>query len=207
MKFGDKTKLFRAMGLAAVLGLTVGCAPQTQLLSSSAVDRPITMGLSAADFEQAAAAATQSMLLSGAVDRNDGKKNIMVVSTVLNDTMQRIDTDQLVKKIRVELLRSGKVQVTTAIGLHGAEDQMNTAFSELSQSRKVDRSTLVKQKLAAPNMSLSGKILQRNNRVDRNKELVEYYFQMTLSDLQNGLAVWEGEEQISKLGSAKGTSW
>ena len=30
---------------------------------------------------------------------------------------------------------------------------------------------------------------------------------MTLSDLQNGLAVWEGEEQISKLGSAKGTSW
>lgn len=207
MKFGNKTKLFRAMGLVAVLGLTVGCAPQTQLLSSSAVDRPITMGLSAADFEQAAAAATQSMLLSGAVDRNDGKKNIMVVSTVLNDTMQRIDTDQLVKKIRVELLRSGKVQVTTAIGLHGAEDQMNTAFSELSQSRKVDRSTLVKQKLAAPNMSLSGKILQRNNRVDRNKELVEYYFQMTLSDLQNGLAVWEGEEQISKLGSAKGTSW
>jgi len=101
MKFGDKTKLFRAMGLAAVLGLTVGCAPQTQLLSSSAVDRPITLGLSAADFEQAAAAATQSMLLSGAVDRNDGKKNIMVVSTVLNDTMQRIDTDQLVKKIRV----------------------------------------------------------------------------------------------------------
>ncbi len=207
MNFGDKTKLCRAMGLAVVLGMTAGCAPQTQLLSSSAVDRPITLGLSAADFEQAAASATQSMLASGAVDRSDGKKNIMVVSTVLNDTMQRIDTDQLVKKIRVELLRSGKVQVTTAIGLHGAEDQMNTAFSELSQSRKVDRNTLVKQKLAAPNMSLSGKILQRNNRVDRNKELVEYYFQMTLSDLQNGLAVWEGEEQISKLGSAKGTSW
>jgi uncharacterized protein (TIGR02722 family) len=207
MKIQSASALFRVAGMAALLGLTVGCAPQTQLLSSSSVDRPITLGLSAADFEQAAAAATQSMLESGAVERNDGKKNIMVVSSVLNDTMQRIDTDQLVKKIRVELLRSGKVMVTTAIGLNGAEDQMNTAFSELSQSRKVDRSTLVKQKLAAPNMSLSGKILQRNNRVDGNKELVEYYFQMTLSDLQNGLAVWEGEEQISKLGSAKGTSW
>ncbi|TYP65086.1 penicillin-binding protein activator LpoB [Stutzerimonas stutzeri] len=207
MKIQSASAFFQVAAMAALLGLTVGCAPQTQLLSSSSVDRPITLGLSAADFEQAAAAATQSMLESGAVERNDGKKHIMVVSNVLNDTMQRIDTDQLVKKIRVELLRSGKVMVTTAIGLNGAEDQMNTAFSELSQSRKVDRSTLVKQKLAAPNMSLSGKILQRNNRVDGNKELVEYYFQMTLSDLQNGLAVWEGEEQISKLGSAKGTSW
>src|SRR5690606_16549559 len=132
---------------------------------------------------------------------------VMVVSTILNATMQRIDTDQLVKKIRVELLQSGKGQVTTAIGLNGAEDQMNTAFSELSQSRKVARSTLVRQQLAAPNMSLSGKILQRNNRIDNRKQLVEYYFQLTLSDLRNGLAVWEGEEQISKMGSNKGTSW
>lgn len=199
--------LLRAGGLAVVLALTAGCAPQTQLLSSSAVDRPVTLGLSAADFEHAAAEATQSLLASGAVDRHDGKKNIMVVSTVLNDTMQRIDTDQLVKKIRVELLRSGKVMVTTAIGLGGAEDQMNTAFSELSQSRKIDRSTLVQQKLAAPNMSLSGKLLQRNNRIDKRRELVEYYFQLTLTDLQNGLAVWEGEEQISKMGSARSTSW
>ena len=199
--------LLRTAGLAAALALTVGCAPQTQLLSSSAVDRPVTLGLSAADFEHAAAAATQSLLTSGAVDRHDGKKNIMVVSTVLNDTMQRIDTDQLIKKIRVELLRSGKVMVTTAIGLGGAEDQMNTAFSELSQSRKIDRSTLVQQKLAAPNMSLSGKLIQRNNRIDKRRELVEYYFQLTLTDLQNGLAVWEGEEQISKVGDGRSISW
>lgn len=207
MNHTGKTTMIRKAGLAAALLLAVGCAPQTQLLTSSSADRPITLGLSAADFEQAAASATQSLLASGAVDRTDGKKHVMVVSTVLNDTMQRIDTDQLIKKIRVELLQSGKVLVTTAIGLNGAEDQMNTAFSELSQSRKIDRSTLVKQQLAAPNMSLSGKILQRNNRIDNRKQLVEYYFQMTLTDLQNGLAVWEGEEQISKLGSNKGTSW
>lgn len=207
MKHIGKPTMIRSACLAAALLLTVGCAPQTQLLSSSSADRPVTMGLSAADFEQAAAAATQSLLASGAVDRSDGKKHVMVVSTILNDTMQRIDTDQLIKKIRVELLQSGKVQVTTAIGLNGAEDQMNTAFSELSQSRKVDRSTLVRQQLAAPDMSLSGKILQRNNRIDNRKQLVEYYFQLTLSDLRNGLAVWEGEEQISKMGSNKGTSW
>jgi uncharacterized protein (TIGR02722 family) len=131
----------------------------------------------------------------------------MVVSTVLNDTMQRIDTDQLVKKIRVDLLRSGKVLTTTAIGLDGAEDQMTQAYAELAQSRKIDRASLVKQRLTAPNMSLSGKIIQRNNRVDGDKQLVEYYIQLTLTDLATGLAVWEGETPIRKLGSAKGTSW
>jgi len=202
-----RNTLIKALALTTVLGLAAGCTPQTQLLPQGGVDQPVTMGLSGSDFAQAASDAVQSMLTSGAVDRTDGKKNIMVVSTVLNDTMQRIDTDQLVKKIRVDLLRSGKVLTTTAIGLNGAEDKMTQAYAELSQSRKVDRSTVVRQRLAAPNMSLSGKIIQRNNRVDGNKQLVEYYFQLTLTDLSNGLAIWEDETPIRKLGSAKGTSW
>lgn len=202
-----RNTLIKTLALTAAFGLASGCTPQTQLLTPGATDQPVTMGLSGSDFTQAASDAVQSMLSSGAVDRNDGKKNIMVVSTVLNDTMQRIDTDQLVKKIRVDLLRSGKVLTTTAIGLNGAEDKMTQAYGELSQSRKVDRSTVVRQRLAAPNMSLSGKIIQRNNRVDGNKQLVEYYFQLTLTDLSNGLAIWEGETPIRKLGSAKGTSW
>ncbi|MGB2130530.1 MAG: penicillin-binding protein activator LpoB [Marinobacterium sp.] len=199
--------LIKALALTAAVGFAAGCTPQTQLLTPGTPNAPVTMGLSGSDFAQAASDAVQSMLTSGAVDRNDGKKNIMVVSTVLNDTMQRIDTDQLVKKIRVDLLRSGKVLTTTAIGLNGAEDKMTQAYAELSQSRKIDHTTRVRQRLAAPNMSLSGKIIQRNNRVDGNKQLVEYYFQLTLTDLSNGLAIWEGETPIQKLGSAKGTSW
>jgi len=202
-----QTALVKALGLTLALGIAAGCTPETQLLPSDSTNAPVTMGLSGSDFEQAAADAVQSLLSSGAVDRTDGKKNIMVVSTVLNDTMQRIDTDQLVKKIRVDLLRSGKVLTTTAIGLDGAEDQMTQAYAELAQSRKIDRASLVKQRLTAPNMSLSGKIIQRNNRVDSDKQLVEYYIQLTLTDLATGLAVWEGETPIRKLGSAKGTSW
>ncbi|MDO6561819.1 penicillin-binding protein activator LpoB [Amphritea sp. 1_MG-2023] len=197
----------KAIALSAFVLIISGCTPQTQMLTPGATDEPITMGLSGTDFAQASVDAVQSMLTSGAVDRNDGKKNIMVVSSIINDTMQRIDTDQLVKKIRIELLRSGKVMTTTAIGLHGAEDKMNSVYSELSQSKKVDRNSVVKQALTAPNMSLSGKIIQRNNRVDDGRQLVEYYFQLSLTDLKHGLAVWEGETPIRKIGSAKGTSW
>lgn len=196
------------VGAAVVLvGLISACAPETKLLTPGQSEQPVIVGLSNTDFEKAATEAIQSMLSSGAVDRTDGKKHIMVVSNILNDTMQRIDTDQLVKKIRVELLRSGKVKTTTAIGLNGAEDQMNAVYSQLEKSKKINRDTLVKQSLTAPNLSLSGKIIQRNNRTDSGKQLVEYYFQLSLTDLSDGLAIWEGETPIRKLTGSDSVSW
>ncbi len=188
------------------LGLS-GCSQKTVVLHPGDVDRPVTAGLSITDFEKAANEAVLSMLLSGAVDPVNGKKNILVISNILNDTMQRIDTDQLVKKIRIALLQSGKVKTTTAMGLNGPEDKMNQAYGQLSRSQKINKSTLKKQSWTAPNMSLSGKILQRNNRVDSGAQLIDYYFQLTLTDLGDGLAIWEGETPIQKLTSSKTVSW
>ncbi|MBY4675524.1 penicillin-binding protein activator LpoB [Marinobacterium arenosum] len=204
---GYLNKSGKALGLALMMALSVGCAPKTQMLNQVQADEITTAGLTNTDFEQAAGEAVQSMLRSGAVDRSDGKKNILVISSILNDTMQRLDTDQLVKKIRVELLQSGKVKTTTAIGLNGAEDQMNTKYAQLSQSSKVNQKTVVRQRFTAPNLSLSGKIIQRNNRLESDRELVEYYFQLTLTDLSDGLAVWEGETPIRKLTGANTVSW
>ncbi|MCO4758002.1 MAG: penicillin-binding protein activator LpoB [Oceanospirillaceae bacterium] len=199
--------ILKVTGLSVLVTLTTACAPQTQLLKPGVNEVPTTTGLTNTDFEQAASDAVQSMLVSGSVDRADGKKNILVISSILNDTMQRIDTDQLVKKIRVELLRSGKVKTTTAIGLNGAEDAMNNKYAQLAQSRKVNQSTVVKQRFTAPNLSLSGKIIQRNNRLESDNQLIEYYFHLTLTDLSDGLAIWEGETPIRKVTGSKTVSW
>lgn len=199
--------MLKVTGLSVLVSLTTACAPQTQLLKPGVNEAPTTTGLTNTDFAQAASDAVQSMLLSGSVDRTDGKKNILVISSILNDTMQRIDTDQLVKKIRVELLRSGKVKTTTAIGLNGAEDVMNNKYAQLAQSRKVNQSTVVKQRFTAPNLSLSGKIIQRNNRLESDHQLIEYYFHLTLTDLSDGLAIWEGETPIRKVTGSKTVSW
>jgi len=200
-------KFSKAAALSLFMVLGVGCAPQTQLLRSGMNDMPVIAGLSNSDFKQAASEAVQSMLRSGSVDRSDGKKNILVISSILNDTMQRIDTDQLIKKIRIELLQSGKVKTTTAIGLNGSEDVMNQKYSQLSLSKKINKNTLVRQKLTAPNLSLSGKIIQRNNQLKSSSQLVEYYFQLTLTDLSDGLAIWEGETAIRKVTSSNSVSW
>ncbi|MCC6507145.1 MAG: penicillin-binding protein activator LpoB [Aquimonas sp.] len=167
-----------------------------------------TMGLNAADFEQAADAAIASLLDSGAVDRPGGGRYVLVVSRIINDTTQRIDTDQLVKKIRIALLRSGKVVTTTAIGLDGAEDEMTHAARELRGNAEFDqRGVAGSGQLQAPDYSLSGKIIQRVNTIDRRTQQVDYYFQLSLTDINSGLAYWEDEYPITKVGKARTTSW
>ncbi len=174
------------------------------------VDRgPTTVGIDYRDFEDAASDAVQSLLSSGAVVNPDGGRYVLMISRIVNDTMQRIDTDQLVKKIRIELLNSGRVVVTTAVSGDGAEDRANFQVredlrgnEEFDQSRVQRRGTLV-----APDISLSGKILQRNLTIDRRKQQIEYYFQLTLTDLETGLAVWENEFPIIKRASNRSVGW
>lgn len=191
--------------LAAVL--VSGCATQTRYVDPAADDGPVSMSLDYRDFERAATEAVEDMLASGAVDNPNGGRYIMVVSRITNDTMQRIDTDQLVKKIRVSLLRSGKVVTTTAVGLNGAEDEMSMRARELRDSEEFDQSGVQRKgTLQAPDLSLSGKLMQRNLQVGRDQQ-VEYYIQLTLTDLASGLAFWEGETPIIKRGSDKSVSW
>ena len=64
-----------------------------------------------------------------------------------------------------------------------------------------------KKTLIAPEMSISGKILQRNIRYDSSRQQVEYYFQLRLTDLTTGLAYWQNETLIGKRGSNKSVSW
>ncbi|SFM36759.1 penicillin-binding protein activator LpoB [Marinobacter zhejiangensis] len=187
--------------------LLAACATPTRYVDPAADDGPVTMTMDYRDFERAADAAIQDLLASGAVDNPSGERYVMVVSRITNDTMQRIDTDQLVKKIRVALLRSGKVVTTTAVGLDGAEDEMNMAARELRESEEFDQSSVQQTgTLQAPDLSLSGKIIQRNHRVE-DEQQVEYYFQLSLTDLQQGFAIWENETPIIKRGSDDTVSW
>lgn len=199
--------LKQAIVLSASVLMLAGCATPTRYVDPAADNGPVAMTMDYRDFEKAATEAVDDMLASGAVSNPNGGRYIMVVSRIKNDTMQRIDTDQLTKKIRVALLRSGKVVTTTAIGLSGAEDEMTMRARELRNSEEFDQSGVQKKgTLQAPDLSLSGKILQRNHKV-ADEQQVEYYFQLSLTDLATGLAFWEGETPIIKRGSNDSVSW
>jgi len=191
-----------------VTSLMTGCADKTERIDMNNDKGAQVMGLDYRDFNEAASKAVQSMLLSGSLDKKSGDRYVLAISRITNDTMQHIDTDQLIKKIRVELLRSGKVVVTTAVSANGPEDAMSKQARELRNDDEFNQRTVQKKgTMVAPDMSLSGKILQRNVAMDDGKQQVEYYFMLSLTEIKTGLAWWEGETVIGKRGSGKSVSW
>ena len=203
-----KTAIKITMSALLAAGLMSGCADKTERIDMHNDKGAQVMGLDYRDFDEAASKAIQSMLKSGALDKKSGDRYVLAISRITNDTMQHIDTDQLIKKIRVELLRSGKVVVTTAVGANGAEDKMSKQARELRNDDEFNQNTVQKKgTLVAPEMSLSGKILQRNVAMDDGKQQVEYYFMLSLTEIKTGLAWWEGETVIGKRGSGKSVSW
>ena len=192
-----------------LLSLISSCTPKTVNIDVDNDQAGAVMGLDYRDFQKAAGEVISKLLQSDALKvKADGGRYVLAISRIVNDTMQRIDTDQLIKKIRVELLNSGRVYVTTAVGLYGAEDELSMNTRQLRQSEEFNQQTIAKKgQMIAPDMSLSGKIMQKNIKLDKNVQQIEYYFQLSLTNVHTGLAIWEGEEFIGKRGSNKSVSW
>lgn len=201
----------RNLALIAIASLPVGCAQPigpTMVVDPRADRSAIGMGLDSRDFEGAAVKLVQGMLDSGAVTKPAGGRYVLVISRITNDTMQRIDTDQLVKLVRVELLKSGKVVTTTAISLSGTEDPMTMQSRQLRSSAEFSQANVARRgQMVAPELSLSGKLLQNNNRLGDGSQRIDYAFQMSLTDLRTGLALWEDSQPIVKLGPGQTVSW
>ena len=205
-----KTRTSVIITLAGLL--IAGCGSTETVMIDTANDegKPV-MGLDYRDFNQAASEMVQSMISSGALKKSGGGRYVMTTARVTNDTMQRIDTDQLTAKIEQELMNSGQVVMTAAVGGQGAPDEMIYEMRDIRDSATGDefqQDTLAgKRTLIAPELSTSGKILQRNIRYDRNRQQVEYYFQLRVTDLTTGLVFWQNETIIGKRGSNRSVSW
>lgn len=201
-------KLSKFITLAVSALVMVGCQTTTQYIDSSDQTTNITAGLSNADFEQAAQEAIEEMIVSPLLvhpKAQSGGRYVIAVSDITNDTMQRISTEQIAKKIRVGLLRSGKFLATNAIGAN--KDSLVVESRKMQESSIVNKSTAKGNNIIMPDFSLSGTILQRVNSLDSGDQKIEYYFQLTLTNLDNGLAYFESETVIGKVADGSTVSW
>jgi PBP1b-binding outer membrane lipoprotein LpoB len=95
----------------------------------------------------------------------------------------------------VSLTKSGKVRVAKAIGFGGPEDQ---AAAEARKNQA--QATGENLKPLIPDYTLSGKILE-NQASARGVQQSSFIFQLSLTEVKTGLAVWEEEKTITKQGS------
>ena len=154
------------------------------------------------DWNNAADKLVASLLASNVLDRAPNLPAVMAVSRIRNNTQQQVDTDSLTKKIRIALNQTGKVVTTTTLGSDGkVEDAMAADVGAMNAFMSGE-----KQKTTLPYYTLSGKLLEDRASAGSTRQ-VTYTFQLSLTTVKDGLAVWEGEELITKQGQRASVGW
>lgn len=154
------------------------------------------------DWNQAADELVADLLTSGVLERAPELPALMAVSRITNKTTSQADTNSLTKKIRVALNQSGKVVTTTTMGYGGAvEDPMAQDVAQMQAFMSGE-----KQETRLPYYTLSGLLLE-DKANSGNVRQVTYTFQMSLTTTRDGIAVWESEKQITKIGKGSTVGW
>lgn len=187
--------------------LFTACSQKPEYLpENSPKSSIVTMGIDRQDFEKAASDMVTSLLESSALNKSAGGKYVVMMSDIVNDTTQRIDVKFLTKKMRIAILNSGKAIMTSAVGTQ--RDDLAQDSRTLRDNDEFKKSTVIKKNtLYAPELSLSGNILQRTAKANDDEQIVEYYFQLSLTDIKTGLVTWEDEVVIGKIGSNDTVTW
>lgn len=206
-----KTQTF-LLAIVLTSFLTLSCAPETENIDTiHDTGAKAVMSLDYRDFDRAASEMIQSMIQSGVLSKPGGGRYVMATGRIINDTMQRVDTDQLMAKVEQELMNSELVVMTSAVGKQSSVDELVYDVRDIRDSDigdEFDPNTIAaKKQLISPELSISGKIFQRNLRYDKKRQQVEYYFQLKVTDLTTGLRFWQKEVVIGKRGSNKSVAW
>jgi penicillin-binding protein activator len=180
--------------VAAVALMITGCGTNAHYIQSGGRESIVSINqINIQDFISAANSATADLLASGVLDRVPHPPAVLAMSRIVNNTGQQIDTDLLTKRIRVALLQSGKAVTTTTFGYDGPEDPLAKSIQQQQQAAGNPSAAPL------PDFTLSGKIIQTTAKAGNTRQST-YTFQLSLTD-RRGLALWEGDKDITKQGT------
>lgn len=201
-------KIISLLAISSTVFLLTACGSSARRIDATGNDGVISVNeIDFKDWQIAAEKGITSLLSSGVLSRSDGRKSILMISTIKNSTTQHINTRILTDKIRQAILRSGKALTTTAIGGNGPDDMASKQVRALDEDDMFNQSTVQKSGTAiAPDMSFSGEVVQQQASSGRIKESY-FFFHMALTDLATGLAVWEDNVEIVKQGKKPLLGW
>ena len=206
MKTTRNSAIIIVIGVAVALAFTSGCSTPAHRIDPEGPNTITTVSnLDIQDAKDAATDLAQS-LLEAEVLGQDGKPSTIAIDQYVNTTDQDIDKDEVLKRLRLALNKAGVARVMTSINSEGE------IGGESAIASKAAHEELKRQKIEAflndtkapgsirPDYALSFKIMEKEAWVGNIKQVV-FTFQMTLTDVKSGTAVWEEQKQIAKQGS------
>jgi PBP1b-binding outer membrane lipoprotein LpoB len=150
--------------------------------------------INAQDFTRAANQLIGDLLSSGALAQAPSQPAMLHVGQVRNDTQTYFDTDLLLQGMKRDLLATNRVRISTTAGPGGKGS--DSYAEEVRKGLEADDKKINRPR---PYFSLSGKIVEETSRVDKITQS-DFYFLMTLTEINSGTGVWFGRELITKQG-------
>ena len=150
--------------------------------------------INAQDFTRAANQLIGDLLSSGALANAPTQPAILHVGEIRNDTQTYFDTDLLMQGMKRDLLATNRVLISTTAGPggKGADSYAQEVRQNLEgEGKQINR--------PRPYFSLSGKIIEETSRVEKVTQK-DFYFLLTLTEINSGTGVWFGRELITKQG-------
>lgn len=150
------------------------------------------------DWSMLADQVVQSMVSSGTLARLPNQPAGLLLNPVINTTTQQFDTDAIMKKIRIALLNTGRVEVIMSDDLFGGAEDRIAREAQRRKDRAAGVDTDASNK-NVPDVTITAKLLEDRARAGSTRQ-VAYILQMSLTNTSSGRAVWEGEAQVVKQG-------
>ena len=190
--------LLTISAIAAVTLATAACN-KAQYVDPKGKDLVVNVDrMNIQDWSMLSDQVVQSMVSSGVLSRLPNQPAGMLLNPCVNTTTQQFDTDAIIKKIRIALMNTGRVEVIMADDMFGgAEDRIaREAQRRKDKAAGVDTDASNKN---VPDVTVTAKLLEDRTRAGSTRQ-VAYILQMTLTNTATGRAVWEGEAQVVKQG-------
>jgi hypothetical protein len=147
------------------------------------------------DFTRAANKLLQDLFITGALAKAPNQPAVLHIGEIRNDTQTYFDTDLLIQGMKRDLLASNRVRISTTEGPGG---KVSDQYAKDTRA-KINSKDPFAINSPRPYFSLSGKIIEETSRVDKVTQK-DFYFLLTLTEINNGTGVWFGRELISKQG-------
>jgi penicillin-binding protein activator len=180
--------------VAAFIALITGCAtsPTVNYGNPEQVET-VTTDFGSTDLQQIAEKMVNSLLASPVL--SSGQRPVMYVSTVKNRTDEHIDTMSVTDKIKVTLLKSGKIRFSA---VSEANDEILKQLEYQASSGAVDPSTAKRLgKQVGADYFLYGELSSIKKSAGRVKD-VYFKFTLNLVNIKTGLIEWADEKEIRK---------
>ena len=200
-----KLKVLILASMGFLMLLTSSCTSGVEYRDSKSNDGLILSRdkLDHQDFSSMAEKMANSLVSSLALNPINGKKPVIMIGRIKNETEEHIQTDLIMRKIEIVLLNSGRAEITAAVDADGVASGTKTVRSLKNDDDFKKDSIAEKGELIAPDYRIQGQIIQTNARSGVTKQN-NFTLQLELVYDKDGKKKWIQEDTIIKIGPKSG---